>query len=79
MKEKTNLSIQRKSAGMTAEQLAQESGVSISAIKKYESGEKDINNAKLPTLVAICKALNCRLSAVVSDENLIADLLSINE
>lgn len=79
MKEKTNLSIQRKAAGMNAEALAEESGVSVSAIKKYESGEKDINNAKLPTLVAICKALNCRLSAVVSDEKLIADLLSINE
>lgn len=79
MKEKTNLALARRAAGMTAEQLAQESGVSISAIKKYETGEKDINNAKLPTLVAICKALNCRLTAVVSDEKLISDLLSINE
>ena len=77
MKEKTNLSIQRKAAGMTTEQLAQESGVSISAIKKYESGEKDINNAKLPTIVALCKALNCRLEAVINDESLVADLLAI--
>lgn len=79
MKEKSKLAIARKAAGMTAEMLAAESGVSVSAIKKYESGEKDINNAQLSTLVAICMAINCRLDAVLSDEKLISDLLSINE
>ena len=79
MKERSKLATVRKAAGMNAEALAEKSGVSVSAIKKYESGEKDINNAQLSTLVAICKALNCRLEAVVSDETLVADLLGIYE
>lgn len=79
MKERCKLATVRKAAGMNAEALAEKSGVSVSAIKKYESGEKDINNAQLSTLVAICKALSCRLEAVVSDENLVADLLAIYE
>lgn len=77
MKERSKLATVRKATGMNALALAEKSGVSISAIKKYESGEKDINNAQLSTLVAICKALNCRLEAVINDESLVADLLAI--
>lgn len=54
-------------AGLSQSQLAERSGVSFRMIQHYEQESKDINGAKLSTLLALCVALNCSLSDIITD------------
>jgi len=51
----------RKKKGLSQNDLIKVSGVSKSAILKYEIGERDINKASGTTLLRIATALNCRI------------------
>ena len=64
----------REKAGLTRAELAKETGINIRTIEAYEQGRKDINGAKLKTLLKLCLALNCSLEDIVTDTELI-DLL----
>ena len=64
----------REKAGLTRAELAEETGINIRTIEAYEQGRKDINGAKLKTLLKLCKVLNCNLEDIVTDTELI-DLL----
>lgn len=57
----TKLARARKNIGMTQEQLADDSGISVRMIQKYEQRKNDINSAKASTLLALSKALNCNI------------------
>ena len=48
-------------------EIAELSGVSFRMIKDYEQGQRDINGAKLLTLLKLCLALRCRLEDIVDD------------
>ena len=52
----------RLAAGMSQSQLAAAAGISVRILQDYERGARDINGAKLATLLKICNALNvaCR-------------------
>ena len=63
---------------LTLEQLAEETGISVRMIQKYEQGAKDLNGAKLHTLLKLCLALKCRLSDIVTEPEVI-ELLRIYE
>ena len=65
------LRIRREDAGLTQRQLAEKSGVSYSLICKYESGEKDINKAKIETLLKLTTAMKCSIQDILTDERLI--------
>lgn len=52
----------RKQCGMTQEQLANESGVSINTIRAYERGSKDLNKAQFDIIMKLAKALKCEIS-----------------
>ena len=41
--------------------LAEKSGVSLRMIQQYEQGAKDINKASGESLVALSRALGCRM------------------
>jgi len=56
-----NLARIRKEKDLSQSELIKMSGVSKSAILKYESGERDINKASGTTLLKIATALNCRI------------------
>lgn len=58
----------RENAGLSQVQLAKESGINLQMIRFYETGVKDINGAKLVTLLTLCDVLGCRLADVVTDE-----------
>ena len=70
-----NLQQLRQNSGLSQSQLAKLAGVSVRVYQNYEQGVRDISKAQLSTLLRICKALNCKLSDVVTDQET-ADLLA---
>ena len=64
----------RESRGMSQQDLADKSGINKRIIQAYEQGYRKINGAKLTTLVTICSALECHLSEIVDDAQLVKDL-----
>ena len=61
----------RESRGMSQQDLAAKTGINKRMIQAYEQGYRDINGAKLSTLVTLCLALECHLSEIVNDSQLI--------
>lgn len=59
---KSKLKKVRKQCGMTQEQLAIESDVSINTIRAYERGSKDLNKAQFDIITKLAKALKCKIS-----------------
>lgn len=55
-------------AGLSQSQLAKLAGVGVRVYQNYEQGVRDVSKAQLSTLLRICKALNCKLSDIVTDE-----------
>lgn len=64
----------RESRGMSQQDLADKSGINKRMIQAYEQGYRDINGAKLTTLVTLCFVLECHLYEVVEDSQLVKDL-----
>jgi len=62
----------RKKKGLSQNDLIKVSGVSKSAILKYEIGERDINKASGTTLLRIATALNCRIEDLLEGKEEIA-------
>ena len=58
----------RKKEKLTKTQLSDLAGISMRTIDDYETGKRDINGAKLKTLLKLCKALSCRLEDILTDE-----------
>lgn len=57
----------RKEAGLSQSQLAKAAGINFRVYQNYEQGVRDLNGAGLSTLLKICKALDCRLSDILTD------------
>ena len=64
----SKLQEQRTASGITRQQLSELSGVNVRMIERYEQGERDINGAKLKTLLKLCETLGCELKDIVDDE-----------
>lgn len=57
----------RLAAGMSQSQLAAAAGISVRILQDYERGARDINGAKLATLLKIGNALECSLRDILTD------------
>lgn len=68
----------RHAAGLSQSQLAKLAGINLRMIQYYEQGAKDLNVAKLTTLLRLCNALNCVLSDILTDPEVL-DLLRVYE
>ena len=64
-KSKSKLKIARKYCGLTQEELASESGVSLNTIRAYERKSKDINKAKIDIVLRLAKALKCDITELL--------------
>lgn len=62
----TALKTMRESRGMSQSQLAKRSGISIRIIQHYEQGFRDINNAKVTTVVKLAEALDCGVRDIMN-------------
>ena len=63
-----NLQRLRKEAGLSQSQLAKLAKLNVQVLQQYERGARDLNGAKLATLLKLCNALECRLADIVTDE-----------
>ena len=61
------LQAMREKSGLSQPQLAQKTKVAVSMIRKYEQNYRDIDGAKLSTLLKICEALNCEIADILND------------
>lgn len=59
-KKNTNLKERRLQAKLSQEQLSKLSSVPLRTIQQYEQRQKNINSAKIETVVALSKALSCQ-------------------
>ena len=68
----------RESRGMSQQDLAETSGITKRMIQAYEQGYRDINGAKLTTLVTLVNVLNCSIDQIVDDPELIEMIHAYN-
>lgn len=61
----TNLKILRKNAGLTQQELAEQSGVPLRTLQQYEQRQKDINKAQAGYLFALTKVLCCKMEDLI--------------
>ena len=66
----TKLRRMRVAKGYSQSELSAYSGVPIQTLRQYEQGAAQINSAKLKTLVALCRSLNCTIADVIEDDEL---------
>lgn len=64
----------RTSRGLSQSKLAEASGVNLRTLQQYEAGTRDINGVKLSSLLDLCLALDCDLTDILTDQELIAKL-----
>lgn len=76
------LKLLREKAGLSQSQLAAAADLSVRVLQNYEQGSRNLNGAKLITLLRLCKALGCTLSDLISDPQslqLLDEIYSANE
>ena len=64
----------RKAAGMSQSQLANAAGISVRILQDYERGGRDLNGAKLATMLKLCNALGCSLRDIITGPDTIEQL-----
>lgn len=66
----TKLQEVRMSRGLSQSQLAERAGISFRMLQNYEQGAKQIDNARLETILKICIALDCTMEEVIENDSL---------
>lgn len=61
----SKLKTARKHCGLTQEDLANESGVSLNTIRAYERKSKDINKAQSDIILRLARALKCNMTVLL--------------
>lgn len=64
----------RRAAGLSQSQLAKAAGVNTQVLQQYERGARDINGAKILTLLRLCNVLGCGLADILTDEETLEQL-----
>lgn len=67
----TKLKKMRVKKGLSQSELAKLSNHSLPTIISLDQGKRDINESKIKTLVNISEALNCGITEILEDEELI--------
>ena len=60
----------RKNKGISQKELSEATKIKKRTIQSYEQQEKNIDNAKIETLIKLSVALDCRISELFNDEEL---------
>lgn len=64
----------RKQRNLSQRECAEHSGINVRILQFYEQGVRDINGAKLSTLLKLCNALECRLEDILTDQETLTEL-----
>lgn len=62
----TKLCYVRKMRGLTQQQVADKTGISLKTLQKYESGSLAIEKAAVDKVCALCKLYNCGIRDITS-------------
>lgn len=65
-----NLHEMRLKCGLSQSQLANKSGLSVRTLQAYEQGLRNIDEARLKTLINLSLALDCKISDIIKSEEL---------
>lgn len=65
----TNLKQKRLEAGLSQSELSKLSGVPVRTIQQYEQRQKNINSAKVESVLSISKALSCDINDILEPIN----------
>ena len=65
----TNLKQRRIDAGLSQSELSKISGVPVRTIQQYEQMQKNINSAKVETVLALSQALSCDIKDILENLN----------
>lgn len=66
----TNLKRIRIESGISRAELAEKTGVKLTAIRDYEQNHKPINNAAAISVYRLAVALDCKVEDLLEHENL---------
>lgn len=69
----------RETRGLSQSQLAAAAGIGTRVLQNYEQGARDLNGAKLATLLKLCNALECKLADIITDEETQEQLKEYND
>ncbi|MCL2111309.1 MAG: helix-turn-helix domain-containing protein [Clostridiales bacterium] len=72
------LKAMREAAGFSQSQFATATGITVKNVQNYEQGKRDLNGAKLATILKFCATLSCRMEDVLTDPDTL-DLLAAYE
>lgn len=64
---KSRLKYFREDKGLTQQELADNSGVSLRSIQMFEQGNRDINKAQVVTVLQLAEALECDVYDIIND------------
>ena len=64
-KQTTNLKQKRLEAGLSQSELSKLSGIPVRTIQQYEQRQKNINSAKVESVLSISKALSCDINDIL--------------
>lgn len=73
----TKLRRLRVAKDLSQSELSAHSGVPVKTIQRYEQSTVPINNAKLKTLVALCRALSCKVDDIIESDELLRKYRSV--
>lgn len=65
VKRMNNLKQIRTKKGITRKELAEKSGISARTIESYEQRKRNINKAKIETIIKLSKALECNIEDIM--------------
>lgn len=63
----SNLKQLRNNRNLSQKQLSEASGISLRVIQHYEQGSRNINHARLDTIIKFAIALDCTISDIIDD------------
>ena len=69
----TKLKALRVESGLTQKEVAERANIDIKIYCGYEQGVRNIDGAKLLTLIKICNVLGCELDDILEDRELITE------
>lgn len=58
----------RENKDITQKELANKTGISLSSIRAFEQGQRNINGASIDKLIKICNVLECTISDILDNK-----------
>lgn len=68
---KTKLKALRVASGLSQQELADAADLNVRTLQHYEQGSKIFDNARIDTILKVCKALDCTFEQIIENQEYI--------